>query len=76
MPLRRGRPPSKTQRIEWKIHISVELAAQVELMLADPVRGRVAYAARSRYIESLIERDLERRRGDGIVKAAVFNSEG
>jgi len=48
-----------TPSIEWKLHINVEIAAQVELLLADPMRQKVRYGARSDLTEKLYKRWID-----------------
>lgn len=59
---RTGRPRNKVPRIKWDVYIRQDLAAQIELLLADPMRERVKYGARGELIESLLEEWLQKQR--------------
>lgn len=60
--MRTGRPRAAIPTVEWKHHVRADLAAQVELILADPMRERVKYGARSRLLEQLLEEWLAKQR--------------
>ncbi len=49
----RGRKPDTIPSIEWKLHIKGTIAAQVELLLTDPVRKKPKWGARSDLTERL-----------------------
>lgn len=51
---RTGRPPNTVPTIRWDTYIPVDTAAQVELLLLDPVRQKVEHGARSRLIAQLL----------------------
>ena len=57
-----GRKPNAVPTIEWKFHIPVDLAAQVELLLKDPVRDKVKYGERSKLLETLLRQWIESKR--------------
>jgi metal-responsive CopG/Arc/MetJ family transcriptional regulator len=38
----------------WKVYIPEDLAAKVEILLADPLRGKRAYGKRNELIEALL----------------------
>lgn len=42
----------------WRVYIPQEIAAQIELRLADPLRDRPTYGARSQLVTSLLIRYL------------------
>jgi hypothetical protein len=48
-----GRPLGP-EKVEWKVHIPVDLGAQVELLLKDPALEKVKYGARNQLIEKLL----------------------
>ena len=58
----RGRPQLKMPRVEWRCQVRADIAAQVELLLADPMRQHVKYGARSVLIEALLEKWLAEQR--------------
>lgn len=49
-----GRRPNAVPTTEWKFHIPMDLAAEVELLLQDPMREKVKYGARSVLLETLL----------------------
>jgi len=57
MPRHKDAVPS----VEWKLHISVEVASQVQLLLTDPMRNKVRYGARSDLTEQLYKRWIAER---------------
>jgi hypothetical protein len=57
----RGRP-SGPQKIQWEISINAAVAAEVDLLLLDPVTQSLPVGRRSQFIESLIYDFLEKRR--------------
>lgn len=57
-----GRKPKSVPTVEWKFHIPVDLAAEVELLLKDPLRERVKYGARSDLLERLLRDWIARQR--------------
>lgn len=52
--MKRGRKALTTPSLDWKIRIPEPLAAEVELLLLNPVTGNPLYGARSQLIESLL----------------------
>lgn len=59
---RTGRPPKAIPTVEWKVYIRSDLAAQVELLLTDPMREKVRYGKRGQLIEQLLEAWLKTQR--------------
>lgn len=59
---KRGRPPLASPKVAWKVHVDARLAAEVELILADPLRGRAAYGERSELLETLLRSWIEAQR--------------
>lgn len=57
-----GRKPLIIPRRRVDLYIRVDLLAEVELMILDPVRDKAKYGQRSMYIEKLIEEDLNKKR--------------
>ena len=53
MPLRAGRPLNPYLRAEWKLSLHAATAAEVDLMLEDPLTRKPKYGARSKLVESL-----------------------
>jgi len=60
--MKRGRRALTTPNIDWKIRIPQPLAAEVELILLDPLRGEVKYGERSQLIESLLRDWVDEKR--------------
>jgi len=58
----RGRKPNLEPSVSWHLHIRQSIAAPVEILLADPVLGKVKAGARQALIESLLEEWLNKRR--------------
>lgn len=58
-----GRKPHADPPENWRLSIPRSLAIQVELLLYDPAKGKVAYSSRSDYVTSLIRHDLNQRKG-------------
>lgn len=54
-----GRKPYSEPRVQWKIYLPTSIAAQVELLLLDPMRERVKYGARNELVEKLLRSWLE-----------------
>jgi len=63
MPLRPGRPLTPHLRAEWKLSLRAAIAAEVDLMLEDPLTRKPKYGARSRLIESLLDDWIARQKG-------------
>lgn len=49
-----GRRPNVVPSVEWKAHIPVDLAGQVELLLLDPVTSKPRHGARSELVTRLL----------------------
>lgn len=49
-----GRPRSPFPYVTWKLHIDAALAAEVEMLLWDPVMKKPKYGDRKELIESLL----------------------
>ena len=58
-----GRPSLLIPTVEWKVRVPVDLAAKADLLSLDPVRGTIAYGARSALITQLLRDHL-----DGLAK--------
>ena len=56
---RTGRPPNTVPTIRWDTYVPVDVAAQVELLLLDPVRQKVQHGARSALITQLLREWVE-----------------
>jgi hypothetical protein len=63
MPLRPGRPLTPHLRAEWKLSLHAAVAAEVDLLLEDPLTRKPKYGARSRLIEALLDNWLSQQRG-------------
>ena len=55
---RPGRPALLTPTVEWKVRVPVDLAAKADLLSLDPVRGTIAYGARSALVTQLLREHL------------------
>lgn len=64
-----GRPSLLIPTVEWKVRVPVDLAAKADLLSLDPVRGTIAYGARSALITQLLRDHL-----DGLAKNGDDNS--
>lgn len=52
---KRGRPPThEGETVRWNVHVPEELSAQWELLLQDPVTGKMKYAAKTFYVVELL----------------------
>lgn len=51
---RTGRPPNTVPSTRWDVYLPVDIAAQIELLLLDPVRQKVKHGARSELIAQLL----------------------
>lgn len=60
--MRTGRPKHKIPRVRWDVYIRADLAAQVELIITDPMREKAKYGARSNLIEAVLEKWLKDQR--------------
>lgn len=52
--MKRGRKAYTIPNVDWKVRIPSDLAAEVELLLFDPLTENVTYGARSQLLESLL----------------------
>ena len=62
---RPGRPALLTPTVEWKVRVPVDLAAKADLLSLDPVRGTIAYGARSALVTQLLREHLDNLGKDG-----------
>lgn len=63
MAAKRGRPPFAVPKVEWAVMIPQPLAAQVELLLLDPLLDKPKHGARSELLEQLLREWLEKQKG-------------
>lgn len=56
--MKRGRPKLLIPTVEWKLRVPVDLAAKVDLLCLDPLRGSIAYGERSAFVTALIREHL------------------
>jgi len=49
-----GRKALLDPPVRWELSLPSSLAAQVEVLLADPVRGKTSYGARTKLITRLL----------------------
>lgn len=54
-----ARPALLIPTTEWKLRIPVDLAAKADLLILDPVKGKIAYGARSELITRLLRAYLQ-----------------
>ena len=50
-----GRKTLTEPRIPWRVYIRSKLAAEIELLLMDPTKGKARYGSRGELIETLLE---------------------
>lgn len=48
------RRPSSIPRVEWKVSLSAQVAAEVDLLTLDPITRKPRYGERGRLIEGLL----------------------
>jgi hypothetical protein len=60
---RTGRPFSPHLRADWKLSIEAALAAEVDLVLEDPVTRKPKYGARSKLVQMLLRNYLRAMQG-------------
>ncbi|HYE38131.1 hypothetical protein [Methylocaldum sp.] len=58
----RGRTANTEKSIRWRIEVKERIAAQVELLLLDPLTGDIAYGARSALVNQLLREWLDKQR--------------
>ena len=58
----RGRRAALIPAVPWKCNIPVDVAAQVDTLLLDPLRGIPEYGARSALVTQLLRAWLEAQR--------------
>lgn len=49
-----GRKPNAVPTIDWKCYVPVNIAAQVDLLLTDPLTGKPKLGARSELVTKLL----------------------
>ena len=59
-----GRPTNAVPTVKWDLYIRSDLAAQVELLLLDPMREKVRYGARGKLMEQLLNEWLEKKKAE------------
>lgn len=64
-----GRRPSEIPTIKWKISIPESLAAEVEILLYDPLTGQPAYGGRAQLLEDLLRGWVAKERNRGLTQA-------
>jgi len=68
-----GRPNSPNLRSDWKLSIDATVAAEVAILLTDPVTKKEKYGARSRLIQELLKGYLTSLSlGQTLIKAPVL----
>ena len=55
---KRGRKPLLIPTEAWKCQIPIDIAAKIDLLLLDPVRGVPVYGARSELVTRLLREYL------------------
>lgn len=58
--MKRGAKPHAIPPRDWKLSLPLDITAQVDLLLEDPVRKRPAYGARSALVEQLLREWVSR----------------
>ena len=69
----RGRRPLVDPPVRKRINIPESVANQIDVLLADPLTGDVAYSAWSNYITKLINDDLKKAGQSVVVSLAKAN---
>lgn len=59
---RTGRPKLQEEVTRWEVRIPKAVAAEVELLLLDPVTGDVTYGKRNQLITQLLNQWLDNQR--------------
>ena len=72
----RGRPKKHDTPVSWYVSLPQSLAAEVELILLDPLTGRPEFGKRSQLVESLLRNWVEEMRLTGGANSARLNSYG
>lgn len=62
---KRGRPSNMIPTVEWKCHIPIDVAGQIDLVHLDAVRGVPTYGARSALVTQLLREWLDTLRKNG-----------
>jgi hypothetical protein len=57
-----GRKANAVPSVEWKLYLPEDLAAEVSLLLEDPLREKMRYGARGELMESLLRKWVEEKR--------------
>jgi len=57
-----GRRPHDVAPHQWKVTIPSDLAAEVELLLFDPLTGKPQYGGRAKLLEALLREWVGKRR--------------
>jgi metal-responsive CopG/Arc/MetJ family transcriptional regulator len=57
-----GRKPLLIPNVSWKIQVPIDIAAEIDLINLDPVRGTPAYGKRSEFVTRLLREALDLRR--------------
>jgi metal-responsive CopG/Arc/MetJ family transcriptional regulator len=68
------RPRHEVRPHDWKLSIPQDLAAEVDLLLWDPVLQKPRYGGRSELVTQLLRGWLEQQRGGQVLAPAI--SEG
>ena len=55
----RGRRPSAVPSVRWVAYIPADVAAKVELILTNPVRGKPNYGERGELMTALLQKWLK-----------------
>lgn len=60
----RGRKPLQIPNVRWVHYVPFDLAAKVELILADPIRGKAKFGERSDLMTTLLRDWLKKLEGE------------
>lgn len=63
MARRTGRPSLPYLRAEIKVSIAATIAAEIDLLLSDPLTGKPKYGARATLVSALLENWLAKQKG-------------
>lgn len=63
-----GRRPSEIPMVKWKVSLPTPLAAEIEILLYDPLTGRPQYGGRSQLIETLLRTWVAKERNKSLTQ--------
>lgn len=70
--MKRGRKELAIPTVRWEVQVDVLLAADVELLIADPVSKKASYGERSKLVNLLLRQYLNERKSGMFVEFKVM----